>query len=247
MKDKKKLLSFLSILFLLSVSICSISASEFGFVTEIIDAEDESNEIEQFKLVKSTQRVISNQIHTFAANEKGEVAVGFYNKSAIEIFDNNGIYRCTYLFNENDKRAYSVEWDGDMLVIIKWGHDKRLVTVDTRVNSIAIEKIPMTNEFNSYLVHVHNATVKQVGDNTYEMRNAMDGLLSIIPRHYTEVVRVDKEGNEKIIADVTELANHEMTIFVIVMLMFIIILVVFLPAIVIRKVKKKKANSMANK
>lgn len=237
--NKKRLIFLMSFLLLTSLSTSTFFASNLGFNTEKLSTQDETKEIEQFELIKTNEMAESNQIHTFAVNEKGQVAVGFYNKSAINIFSCDGSYLYTYLFNERDKRAYSVEWDEESLVIIIWGHDKRLVSINTETNSINIQKIPMTDEFNSYLVCIHNASSKEVNGSTYKMCNAMEGLLSLVPNYYTQVIK-EEAGGQSIIIDVTSLASHDTIVLIIGMITLIVFLAIFLPIVIKRKVKKQR-------
>lgn len=241
-KNKQRIIFLVTFLLISSLSISTFLASSLGFNTEKLSTQDEAKEIEQFELVKTNEMAQSNQIHTFAVNERGQVAVGFYNKSAINIFSRDGSYLYTYLFNERDKRAYSVEWDEESLVIIIWGHDKRFISINTETNSVDIQKIPMTDEFNSYLVNIHNTTSKEINGITYKMCNAMEGPLSLVPNYYTQVVK-EEAGEQSIIIDVTSSASRDTIVLIVGMIALIVFLAIFLPIMIKRKIKNGVNNT----
>lgn len=155
--------------------------------------------------------VESDRILTFAVSSDEHIAVGFYNESAINIYDKNGDFEYSYHFNPNDRRTYRVEYNNNDLQIVLWSSSRQVVSIEDEGENVEISNIPMTSEFNSYLNEIHNTNQRQTNKNTYQMRNGGSGLAKFFIKGYTQIVR-NSNGEEEILVDVSDKANSKAVI-----------------------------------
>lgn len=206
------------------------------FKTEQID--DQTTALEKLQLEKTNEKADYSRLLTFAVSKEGLLAVGFYDKSAINVYDDKGNFLYGYRFNPNDRRTYSLEYDNENLQIILWSSSRQVVTVKNKGESVEIQNIPKTAEFNIYLEQIHNSNMKMVNEVSYEMCNGGNELTRIFFNGYTQVVKKDKLGNVNILVDVSETANKKIMF---VSVGIIILIIVVISVLIYNKNKKYKS------
>lgn len=210
-------------------------ASAMDFETESIEGQQKVEEIKKLQIEKTNQVAQKDRILTFAVSDDGHLAVGFYDESAVNIYNENGDFLYSYRFNQNDRRTYSVEYVNNNLQIVLWSSSRKLITLKDDGESVEVSNIPMTNEFNTYLNEIHNMDSREVNGITYQMRNGSEGLARIFVKGYTQVIKKTALGDTKILVDVTNNANKKVNI----MFAGIIIVVIVITCFLLFTTKKK--------
>lgn len=190
-------------IFTIILLLCSLTgealAMNTGFDTEPLPPEKRDEilgRLHHYVLTAEPQR---KAIRCFDVNDQGWIAVGSEagEDKIVCVYSNSGDYLYGYRFNTSG--SFYVEWDGDCLLIYHVRGDLA-VSVDSAGEIRDIARIQDTENNTSYWYTLY-ATRRKAGDTLYVIRNDM-GLLNIMASSYSQLVKVDANGEETILYDV---------------------------------------------
>jgi len=204
-----------------------------GFETRILTLSEEKEILSNFEINKITEEGDKKAIECFDVNEKGNIAIGSsdFIKRIIKIYSEDGVFQYGFEFETAGK--FGLEWDNDNILIYNV-RGNILISVDSKGDVVAVEKIADTINNQLYLKNTVYATKRTNNNKTYEIRNDM-GPLNIFSFNYSQLLITDQNGDAKIIYDV----NSSQIIKYIIIILIIISFLVFVVIPTVYKLYKK--------
>lgn len=233
---------------ILSVCLSCISVQAYaderqGFVTEEMSIDEIERVLKNINLSLSNVEFSKKTIVCFDVNEQGLVAIGTEEgeHKTVCIYSDTGNFQYGYRFETSG--SFGVELKDEVLNIYFVRSDI-IVSIDSMGEIQNISRICDTLENNTYWNKFVRATRRDVGDYQYVLKNDV-GILRIFASSYSQLYRIDKNGNELLIYDANEIQCFNMLISFFCILVFVGIVVVTIIK-EYKKIQKENANSFTS-
>ena len=135
------------------------------------------------------------------------------------MYDSEGVFQYGYEFECDGN--FGLEWD-DNNIIIYFVRSNVAALFDASGTNLELKIIQNTTNNNDYWNHFVEATKRTMNEEQYIMRNNM-GLLNLFASSYSQLIRIDTDGNVISIYDV----GHEYNIKFIIGLIAVILFLLF--------------------
>ncbi len=196
---------FFTILLLFSLTNEKVGAQalDTGFSTEALSQDDIDTVLKNVNISMLAGEPSKRPIECFDVGENGVIAIG--------CSDSENKTVCIYTDDGDFQYGYSFECSGDFgvelhenILNIYVVRGNVLLSVDAAGKIVSVLKIQNTSENNSYWNHFVFLTKREVGGNTYTIKNDM-GIFNVFASSYSQLTVTDVDGGEKIIYDVSQI------------------------------------------
>lgn len=234
----------LYMLFIILIFLCfceSILAMNTGFSTEDMYPNDQKIFLSNIDVCLLTEEPKKDAITCFDVNNDGSIVVGTKNareKLAL-IYTSDGTFKYGYAFDCSG--SFGVEWD-DNNVLIYFVRSDVAALFDETGNVLELNKIQNTSDNNSYWNNFVYSTERTVNEDQYIMKNNM-GLFNIFVPSYSQLIKVDADGNTTTIYDVSSAYKIKIVVIFIAVILFVAIVI----SGVVRQFIKLKMRSFQSK
>lgn len=176
-------------------------AMNTGFSTERMSEEAVNTVLESINLSMLTDEPPRRPIKCFAVNEEGTIAVGSSrdNNRTVCIYNSDGVFQYGYSFENYG--SFGIELDKNVLNIYLVRSDIA-ISVNSAGEIEDVLKISNTSENNTYWNQHVFSRRRKVGDAEYVIKNDT-GILNAFDSSYSQLVVIDKNGEERMIYDVS--------------------------------------------
>lgn len=221
MKFKNYFILILILLLVCNVGV-SVLAMETGFLKEQISTQNQKLFLSNINL-SLINKEEKGLINCFDVNNNGLIAIGSKNsdKKTICVYTSNGTFLYGYTFNCSS--SFGVEWNRDNLTIYFVRSDVA-ACFDENGKCIEIKKIKDTIANNSYWNNYIFSTKRKIDQNEYILKNDM-GIFNILAFSYSQLIKVNENGLETIIYDVSDTIIIKTLIIFLSVIIFISIVV----------------------
>lgn len=225
---------------LFCISIQAYADERQGFVTEEMSIDERERVLTNINLSLSNVEFSKKAIVCFDVNEQGLVAIGTEEgeHKTVCIYSDTGNFQYGYRFETSG--SFGVELNDEVLNIYFVRGDI-IVSIDSRGEIQNVSRICDTSENNTYWNKFVRATHRDIGNYQYVLKNDV-GILGIFASSYSQLYRIDENGNQLLIYDANTIQFFNMLISFWGILLFISIVVV---AIIkeLKKLQKENANN----
>lgn len=210
----------------------NVFAMNTKFSTEKVDADVRERVLANINLTLITEEPPKNDIECFDVNSKGLIAVGSgdWEEKTICVYDSAGAFQYGYSFHSSG--SFGVEWDGGNLMI-HFVRSDISASFDAAGVNIELGRIQNTIDNNSYWRDCLYSTQRTVGETRYTIKNSM-GIFNIFSSSYSQLIKIDAEGNETTIYDVSAEHTVRTITYFVLTLLFITIVIMMLIRTIIR-------------
>ncbi len=229
----------LAIIFILALNsnINIIIAMTTGFSTEELNFEKQQTFLSNIdiSLLDSDSDIRSKFIVCFDVSENGLIALGFADSTNKSVCIYNPDFKFKYGYSFNSSGSFGIEWDNNNLIIYFVRSDVA-ASFDKSGACTEIKAIRNTSLNNSYWNNNVFSLKRQVGDDQYIIKNNMS-VFSYFGSSYSQLIKIDKNGLETILYDVSG-AKIIRTVIA-----FLVAIIIFIIAILtIVKSMQKRVN-----
>lgn len=218
---KLKFAGIISLLIIVLTNIFCFNASAMttGFEVESVKSEEAEKIMANIKLSYENEESYFHSIKCFDISDNGLIAVGIDEdvKKYINIYDNNGIFKYCYSFE--DYGTYGIEFDNDNLIIYTVRGDNAYL-IDEKGKCLEICTIFNNSENDSYWNNTVFAKSKESGGNKYYLSKGTS-FLNIFTPSYSQLVKVESDGTETVLFDVS--GKSDVYIIIIIIIAIIVI------------------------
>ncbi|MDD7635688.1 MAG: hypothetical protein PUJ55_01975 [Clostridiales bacterium] len=192
--------SVLLLLFLLTNGGLEVFAINIGFSTEPLPEDDIDTFLENVNISMLADEPEKKAIACFDVNENGEIVIGSRDSDnkTVCVYTSDGDFQYGYSFECSG--SFGIELDKNILYIYFVRNDVA-IAVNPMGEVESIRKIQDTSENNSYWNNSVLLTRRKVGDNEYILTNNMS-VLNVFASTYSQLVTINKNGEESVIYDV---------------------------------------------
>ena len=177
--------------------------------------------------IRTTKIQVSSQaIQCFDVNERGMIALGF--SGIVCIYDENFEFCYSHEFEIDG--SYYVQWVGDDLAIYRVRSSIYLI-INSDSEIIEYYDVPDTLENNEYLRNNVYSNSRKIDGNVFVIRDA--GLTYFSPG-CSQFVKVDADGNQTVLYDV----SFALSILVVVFLILLLTMIIGLIFLFIKRAKE---------
>ena len=172
-------------------------------------------------------------------NDNGLFAIGtdgLHGKNVC-VYDENGNFKYGYEFDCFG--SFGIEWD-DNDIIIYFVRDDVAASFDKTGANTELRRIKDTSDNNTYWYHFVFSDNRKIDGNTYTMKNNM-GLLNLFATSYSQLIKTDPSGNEKILYDVS---NTYTTKFIVIFITSILLFTMIVVVVITQCIKMQKARNI---
>ena len=214
-----------------------VLAMNTGFSTELLPEDDMNTLLKNVNISMLADEPPKKTIECFAVNEDGVIAIGCSSSEnkTVCIYTSDGGFQYGYSFKCSGN--FGIELDESVLYIYLVRSDIA-IAVDSVGEVESILKIQNTSENNSYWNDCVFSTRRKIGDTEYFLENDM-GILNVFASSYSQLITINKYGEESIIYDVNSAQFSNMVVVVGGVIVFICLVV----AVVIWQFIKLKRNA----
>ena len=194
----KIMIIILSIVLLISVG-CPIQAT--GFIQETLPPDEEKAMIESNRFTKLETEPAKTMISCFDVNQDGMIAVITDNTGtkAVVVYDSNNEFVTGYEIDYSG--SFGVEWFYDELCIYSV-RSGLIYSLNDDGSVDSINKIANEYYNDIYWQEHIKSPVRMVGRTKYELRKPIEPL-SIFSSSYSQIVKINRTGEEEILYDVS--------------------------------------------
>ena len=220
MKKRFSIVITLIVILLFSMSVSSLAAPT-TLTTDPFSAQEKATFAEDTDLKKVKKVTRTKPFDCFDVNEKGEIAVLFTGSPEYAICVYNSDFKLKYAFTFKAEGVVACEWSGDDIMVYFSSDDvyakinkKGKWTMLSHVQD-SVNNVKATSE----LVYKNSSIT--IGDTTYKAQNDLGLLNSFQPtRSYSQLVKLDENGNEAILFDVgsTQVLRTNLTVLFVILL-----------------------------
>ena len=225
----KKIIMSLIIVSLLITNISSVCAIGTGF--EFVPAEIELGEkyLENTNFALTSKEITNKGILCFDVDERGWIAISFHihDSDYIGIYDSDMNFQYGYEFHDSGSIAVAWDDENDGNLIIYSVRGALIVSIDPQGNLIDCMKVPNSPENDSFFRQHINTAKKEINGIKYEIRNDL-GPLNNIAVSYSKLVKINPNGEETILYDVTDSQIIRISIITTLVIAFMAIFIVAL-------------------
>ena len=224
------------LLILLAAGGAKILAVNTGFSTEPLSEDDISTLLKNVSISMLTDEPSKKAIKCFSVNEDGLIAIGYGNSEnkTVCIYTNDGVFKYGYSFKCSG--SFGIELDKSVLNIYLVRSDVA-IAVNSAGEVEGVLKIQNTSENNAYWNNCFFSTKREIGDTEYFLKNDM-GIFNLFASSYSQLIIIDKNGEESIIYDVNSAQISNMAVAT-----GAIVLICLAGAVAIRHFIKQKRDS----
>ena len=221
------------IVFILSCE--SAMALNTGFKTDCVDENDKQIFISNIDLSLIREEPEKNAITCFDISESGLIAVGTknLNKKLVMVYTSDGHFEYGYEFNYSG--SFGIEWDDDN-IIIYFVRSDIAASFDKAGDNVELKKIQKTIENTSYWNNNVFCTQRTINNSLYYMNNE-NVLFSIAIPSYSQITKVDSNGNSEIIYTC---GNNQVIKFVMVFIIIVVFVVLAIRIVFLQFIKLTK-------
>lgn len=175
-----------------------------GFETEEIFDEQKEKYIDNLNLKLVTEEPQKRSIVSFAVSGNELIALGYEmsgTEGNIAIYDKSGAFQYAYSFVSGG--SFYLEWD-ELALNIYFVRGEIIYSVASDGTVLDVKSVKRTKENSDYINEIGIYSERygiSVGENRYFVRNDM-GILDFFATSYSQLVCIDKDGNETVIYDV---------------------------------------------
>lgn len=222
-----------AIVFILSCE--SAMAMDTGFKTDRVDENDKQIFISNIDLSLIREEPEKNTITCFDISESGLIAVGTknLNKKLVMVYTSDGHFEYGYEFNCSG--SFGIEWDAEN-IIIYFVRSDIAASFDKAGDNVELKKIQNTIENTSYWNNDVFCTQRTINNSLYYMNNE-NGLFSIAMPSYSQITKVDSDGNSEIIYTC---GNNQVLKFVIIFIIIVVFVILITKVVFLQFIKLKK-------
>ncbi len=204
MKNAKYVLLPLLVALIVSLSVLDVLAAGTGLVMEEFPQEKLEHAIKVTNLSLLLTEPQRTSIDCFDVREDHTLAVGYSVvfpdlwHAVICVYSPDGVFQYGYEFFTSG--AYKVEWAEDNLLIYKVRGDSAY-EVTPKGEIVSVTTIASTEENREYWRKSVESRKRTVGDTIYRLKNDMGPVLNFLASSYSQVVRIDSDGETVYLID----------------------------------------------
>lgn len=215
----------LLLLFLLIVGTVEVPAMNTGFSTESLSRDEIETFLKNVNISMLAEEPPKKPIECFDVNENEVIAIGCSNSEnkTVGIYTSDGSFQYGYSFECSG--SFGIELHEDTLMIYFVRSDVA-ISVDSTGEVKSILKIQNTSENNSYWNDTVFFTKREVGGNTYTIKNNM-GIFNVFASSYSQLIATNVNGEEIVIYDVSSTQFLNALAVFIGVLVFICLVLIF--------------------
>ena len=196
-KQIKIVVITLSVLLLISIGCLQASAA---FVQETLPPREEKTVRQNSTFTKLDEEPDKDMINCFDVNKDGMIAVGTSSRTKrVVIYNSNNEFVTGYEFD--DPGSFGVEWFYDELCIYSV-RSGLIYSLNDDGSVDSINKIANEYYNDMYWQEHVESPARMVGRTKYELRKPI-GPLSIFSSSYSQIVKINRDGDEEILYDVS--------------------------------------------
>lgn len=200
-----------------------VYAKQNEFVLEDMSSDEIESFLNDINIVRFTSEPRKEPIVCFDVDNNDMFAVGTENSEnkKICIYSSDGVFQYGYQFQSFG--SFGLEIKNGILNIC-FVRSAVSVAIDSEGNILKVSKISNTIENNSYWNYFVNAKKRKTGEHEYVLRNDI-GFVGIFASSYSQLYRIDTDGQEKLLYDANEQQFIQIWAVFIGTIIFIIIVV----------------------
>ena len=205
------------------------------FKTDRVDENDKQIFISNIDLSLIREEPEKNAITCFDISESGLIAVGTQNlnKKLVMVYTSDGHFEYGYEFNCSG--SFGIEWDDDN-IIIYFVRGDIAASFDKAGDNVDLKKIQNTIENTSYWNNDVFCTQRTINNNLYYMNNG-NRLFSVAMPSYSQITKVDPDGNSEIIYTC---GNNQVLKFVMIFIIIVVFVILITKVVFSQFIKLKK-------
>ena len=184
-----------------------------GFSTESLSEDDIDTILKNRNISMLAEEPQRRTIDCFDVNENGLIAIGCsdHDNKTVCIYTNDGDFQYGYSFECYG--SFGVELDDNILMIYFVRSDVA-ISINPMGEVESVLEIQNTIENNSYWNDSVYLNEREVGGNTYTIKNDM-GFFNIFASSYSQLIITNINGEERLIYDVNSAQlKHTLVIFI---------------------------------
>ena len=222
MKWKKAVFILFVTLLVLGIGSINVFAMNTGFSTSEMSAKDQQTFLSNIRLSTLSNEPQKGAIACFDVWESGLIAVGtaVAENKYILVYNAAGEFQYGYSFQCN--QSFGIQWDNENIMIYFVRSDVAASFCPDGTPA-ELKRIENTVENNSYWDHFVFAEEKTVGNNRYILNNR--GLLNVFAFSYSQLLRIDQNGTETLIYDVSKAQTVKAVFIMAAVLIFVAVVV----------------------
>lgn len=222
MKWKKAVFILFVTLLVLSIGSLNVFAMNTGFSTSEMSTKDQQTFLSNIRLSALSNEPQKGAIACFDVRESGLIAVGtaVAENKYLLVYNAAGEFQYGYSFQCN--QSFGIQWDNENIMIYFVRSDVAASFCPDGTPA-ELKRIENTVENNSYWGHFVFAEEKTVGNNRYILNNR--GLLNVFASSYSQLLRIDQNGTETLIYDVSKAQTAKAVLIMAAVLIFVAVVV----------------------
>lgn len=244
MKNAKYVLLPLLIILIVSLSVLDVLAAGTGLVMEELPQEKQEHSMKVTDLSLLLTEPQRTSIDCFDVREDHTLAVGYsvvfpdLCHAVICVYSPDGVFQYGYEFFTSG--AYKVEWAEDNLLIY-FVRSNHAYEVTPKGEIVSVTTIASTEENREYWRKSVESRKRTIGDTVYRLKNDMGPVLNFLASSYSQVVRIDSDGETVYLID----NSSQQLVKYIISITLILLFITISQTILIKEILKERKRYLS--